>query len=158
MKIKCPHCPKSFSRRASLRNHIKIHDTSVGKHLQETGIEKYLREIEEEGNNVNVLEDPEERPKRLSQSTLEEMDEEIMDAEKKTDKETDTRIEMDVDINVERETDVIDVEKEVGLEINIRREMDVDIEIEKEAYEGVDARREMDDETEDESKIDEVEV
>ena len=45
MTFQCPHCTRNFSRRASLRNHIKTH---------ENVIENYLQEIAEKINNPVV--------------------------------------------------------------------------------------------------------
>ena len=46
---RCPHCEKVFSRRASLRNHVKTHDSVV---------DRVLREIAEEVvEEVNVGEE-----------------------------------------------------------------------------------------------------
>src|SRR5579862_3736599 len=58
--FQCPRCQKNFSRRSSLRNHIKIHDTSTGRYLQNANIERHLREIdeiEEERNYMVIIND-----------------------------------------------------------------------------------------------------
>ena len=50
MIFRCEHCGREFSRRASLRNHIKTHDNAIDKILHEISKEsiqpEQLRDIE----------------------------------------------------------------------------------------------------------------
>jgi hypothetical protein len=129
MKFQCSSCPKTFSRRSSLRNHRKIHDTKLEKCMRETSTERYLREIDEEKrNNSVVLNEPNkqlENQFNLESILNEEIHEEIIgimgkDIDKETgeniDKETGTRKEMNMEIDT----------REIDFEINVR-EMDIDI-------------------------------
>lgn len=116
MNLQCSCCPKTFSRRSSLRNHIKIHDTDVGKHLRETSIERCLREIEEERNNLVASINKQLETRFDSESIIgyDVTGEEIMNiTENETDEET------DVELNIRKG-------RKMDVEINVR-EMDIDI-------------------------------
>ena len=78
--FQCPRCQKKISCRSSLRNHIKIHDTSMGRYLQNANIERHLREIdkiEEEKNDMVIINDLVEEQAVNLESILEEMNVEI---------------------------------------------------------------------------------
>jgi hypothetical protein len=126
MPFQCPHCEQNFSRRSSLRNHIKIHDTSVGRHL----IERRLQEIEEQQqqleNQFNLI-----NVRRETNVEMDAEDEGITNVGRETNVETgvDVRhVEMDVEdeeiMNVERETNV-----EIGVDV---KHVEMDVEDEEE--------------------------
>src|SRR5579862_7739557 len=145
--FQCPRCQKNFSRRSSLRNHIKIHDTSTGRYLQNANIERHLREIdeiEEERNYMVIINDLiEEQAVNLGRMNVE------IHARRETIVDIDDAGVIDMgDARRESVVGMDDARRECGVETDdARRECGVETD---------DARRERDEERRENVAIDEA--
>ncbi|PKY61652.1 hypothetical protein RhiirA4_486928 [Rhizophagus irregularis] len=145
MIFKCSYCSRNFSRRAALRNHIKIHGSTIDSYLQEIANERNNTIILDENNDEEQcdgetyrLEDAEE-----SFNQQEQQEEMVYDNETDIDRET------NVETYIEREYVEVDVGKEINMEVtNIIEDVDNDVEEDEVEDDDVDEREMEDDEDE----------
>ena len=110
MPFKCPNCTRDFSRRASLRNHIKVHNDTIEKLLWEIVKERKRESLMEIENNQlgddesgikidRQLEDNEDRIEIDSQLGDDEsgieIDRQLGDNEDEIDEDNESRIRID---------------------------------------------------------------
>jgi uncharacterized Zn-finger protein len=130
MTFQCPHCSRDFSRRASLRNHMRTH---------ENVIERYLQEIEEERNNPVIID--EEQHDNILEETRFDL-ESILDDEQLDERQRDIEYDTEEEMDIEREPNV---EEEDDDDQNIE-EMDDDENVEEEDDDDENVEEEEDDE------------
>ena len=105
MQFQCPHCERTFSRRAALRNHVKTHESRIDKILEEIQEES----IQQEREILNFEQNP----------VYYEEDEELVNPDEEL-------------FNVEREEEFVSPNRELT---NIEEKEDVEEEEEEEEEE-----------------------
>ncbi|CAB4441159.1 unnamed protein product [Rhizophagus irregularis] len=145
MIFKCSYCSRNFSRCAALRNHIKIHGSTI---------DSYLQEIANERNNTIILDENNDEEQFDGETyRLEDAEESFNQQEQQEemayDNETDIDRETNVETYIEREYVEVDVGKEINMEVtNIIEDVDNDVEEDEVEDDDVDEREMEDDEDE----------